>query len=98
MDATIACEALRKGVCLEFSYEGYGRLVEVHIVGVSTSGNMIMRAWQVSGGSSQSDAIGWKTFRLDAATGGTLTKQTSWAPRDGYRKIDREIVRVICQV
>jgi hypothetical protein len=96
--ASIACQALRNGLVLSLHYDGYFRGVEVHAVGVTKNGNEIMRAWQVSGGSVSNEPIGWKLLRLDEAIGGSITQDKSAAPRQGYRRDDRAMQRIICQL
>ncbi|MGY3531455.1 hypothetical protein ACVISU_004223 [Bradyrhizobium sp. USDA 4452] len=93
-----ACEALTKGCVLELLYDGYFRLVEVHAVGFTQEGNAIMRVWQTSGGSVSNEPVGWKLLRLDEATGANVTNVRSAAPRTGYRRNDRVMVRIVCQL
>ena len=57
-----------------------------------------MRAWQVRGGSESGEPVGWKTFDLHRVTVLRLSPERSRAPRDGYRRIDPAIHRVVCQV
>ena len=98
MHATTACEALAKGVCLRVAYDGFFRIGEVHAVGISTAGHPVMRVWQVRGGSVHGQPVGWKLLRLDEATGVALTDEPSGAPRPRYRRGDREMATIICQV
>jgi hypothetical protein len=92
-----ACEALRSGKCLEIRYDSYNRIVEVHAVGDSAEGNGLMRVWQVDGGSN-SERSGWKLLRLDEITGYSLTDIASQAPRPGYRRDDRAMAVIHCQL
>ncbi len=98
MFSSTACDALAKGVCLELRYDGFTRTVEVHAVGVSTAGNEVMRVWQVRGGSVSNEPIGWKLMRLDEAASVALTSERSQAPRVGYKKGDRGMVRIFCEL
>lgn len=77
------------GVCLSISYNGYARIVEVHAVGVTRAGNRVMRVWQVSGGSSSGEPVGWKLMSVNEAHSLALTEQRSQAPREGYRRGDK---------
>jgi hypothetical protein len=98
MWASIACDALNSGLVLELSYDGYFRCVEVHAVGRTKDGNEVMRVWQVSGGSVSNEPIGWKLLRLDEAIGASVSKTKSEAPRNGYRRNDRAMWRIYCQI
>jgi len=98
MHSETACEALRKGVCLELRYNSYARVVEVHAVGISTAGNPVMRAWQIRGGSVSNEPVGWKLMRLDEAMGAALTNERSEAPRPGYKPGDKGMQQIICEL
>ena len=65
MLASTACEALRDGKCLELRYDGFVRVVEVHAVGRSKANRLLIRVWQVRGGSVSGEPAGWKLFALD---------------------------------
>ncbi len=95
---TIACDALRSGRVLELRYDGYVRCVEVHAVGVTKDDNFIMRVWQVSGGSVSNERVGWKLLRLDEAFGASLSDVPSQAPRRGYKRNDKVMDRILCQL
>lgn len=98
MDPSLACEAISKGCRLEVRYDGFTRVVEVHAVGTSKSGNAIMRVWQVRGGSASGSQTGWKIFRLDEIVGAELSDEPSTAPQPGYKRGDSAMARVICEV
>jgi len=93
-----ACEALDTGRCLEIRYDGFTRTVEVHAVGTTKEGNAVMRVWQVRGGSVHNEPIGWKLLRLDETLGLTILDEASQAPRPGYRRNDRVMQNIICQL
>lgn len=94
----IACDALSKSSCLRLNYDGFHRIVEVHAVGISTAGRAIMRVWQVRGGSVHNEPVGWKLLRLDEATSVALTEERSLAPRAGYKRNDKDMTKIFCQI
>lgn len=93
-----ACEALRQKKVLELRYDGFSRCVEVHAVGYSKPGHPLMRAWQVSGGSSSGERTGWKLMRLDEAIGAHISEVPSRAPRRGYKRGDAAMGRIVCEI
>jgi hypothetical protein len=93
-----ACRALREHRVLELRYDGYSRCVEVHAVGYSKTGEAMMRAWQVRGGSASREKVGWKLMRLAEALGAGLSDEASAAPRKGYKRGDAALARIICEL
>lgn len=93
-----ACQAIREGKRLEIRYDGFTRVVEVHACGISKKGHQIMRVWQVRGGSVHNEPVGWKLLRLDETTGHGPVNELSLAPRSGYRRGDRDMTTIFCQV
>ncbi len=93
-----ACQAVRKGVCLELRYDDFTRTVEVHAVGTSTAGNVVMRVWQVRGGGVHNESVGWALMRLDEVANVVLTNEKSEAPRPGYRRGDKGMQRIFCEL
>ena len=93
-----ACQALHQGRVLELQYDGYSRCVEVHAVGISTADHYVMACWQTSGGSASGERVGWKLMRLDEVRGAVISGELSAAPRDGYRRGDKRMPRIICEL
>lgn len=98
MYAPTACDALNRGLRLELRYDGFSRIVEVHAVGATQDGNGIMRVWQVRGGSNGGERQGWKLMRLDEAIAAHVIDEKSEAPRSGYKRADKAIAWITCQI
>jgi hypothetical protein len=98
MSVETAVTALRSGFCLDLSYDGLHRLVEVHAVGVSTAGNECMRVYQVSGGSISGEREGWKMMTFDKTFTATVSSVASAAPRPGYAPNDRGMTTIYAQL
>ena len=98
MQTRTACEALANGCLLEIRYDGYTRDVEVHACGYTKDDNAVMRVWQVRGGSVHNEPVGWKLLRLDEASALAILDEKSAAPRRGYRKGDKAMARIVCQI
>ena len=98
MRPATACEALRLKKCLEVIYDDYTRVVEVHAVGTSTAGHLVMRVWQVRGGSVHNEPVGWKLLRLDEAVRLGILNEESSAPRRGYKQGDKGLSVILCQL
>jgi hypothetical protein len=93
-----ACEALNATRCVQFRYSGKDRVVEVHAAGYTREGKPIMRAWQVRGGSEGGDPSGWKLFRLDEISSVEFLEEKSKAPRNGYKRGDPAIDKLVCEI
>lgn len=98
MFAETACQAIREGRCLNVTYDGRSRTVEVHAVGYSSTGNLVMRVWQVSGGSQSGASTHWRLMIVGKAWMAQLSDTASKAPRPGYRRGDKDMGRIICQI
>lgn len=90
----LAARALQEALCLELIYDGFSRVVEVHLIGEDKNDRPIMLVWQVSGGSSSSESTGWKALKLDDAQSGRLTSIVSKAPRPGFSRQNNAIKTV----
>lgn len=62
---SIICNAIDNKEVLEFCYHGENRVIEPFCYGVSTSGNEVLRAFQISGYSDSGKSFGWKMFKVN---------------------------------
>lgn len=81
--------AVEQRTCLEVDYEPGKRIIEVHAVGYSSDGNILVRAFQQSGASASGEHKHWKLFRLDRMKAANDNDAAFSGPRDGYKKGDK---------
>ncbi len=98
MPTTIPCQAILAGKCIQLTYSDYIRVVEVHAAGYTKDENAVIRVWQVRGGSVSNEPVGWKLMRLDEAESMHIIDEDSQAPRQGYKRDDKHIPRIMGQI
>lgn len=92
------CRAIEKMCILNFYYDGFKREVEPHACGNDSKGNDVMRAYQVSGGSESNEYTGWKLFEISKMNYLELTAMKFSGPRPGYKRDDKAMRRIYCQL
>lgn len=85
-DIRSAIQAIR---CLLIDYDPGQRLIEPHALGYGSDGQLLLRAYQVSGASASGEHEHWKLFRVDRIRNISEDVAPSAAPRDGYKRGDR---------
>ncbi|MEZ5953746.1 MAG: WYL domain-containing protein [Hyphomonas sp.] len=70
-------------------YEPGSRVIEPHALGYSQNGDLLLRAYQVSGASASGEHEHWKLFRIDRMSAANDNGETFDGPRPGYRKGDK---------
>ena len=83
---TAAIQAKR---CLRIWYDPGVRIIEPHTLGRGSDGQLLLRAFQVSGASSSSEHENWKLLRVDMISTIEPDATPSLAPRDGYKRGDK---------
>jgi len=96
MNSTI-CDAISGKQVLELRYHSYSRIVEPHAYGRDKAGDEILRCYQTSGGSESGERTGWKVLKVRDVFMPTLTKE-NFTPRPDYRRGDKAMVHMFCQV
>ncbi len=94
---TLIVEAIKGKKLLKFFYEGGYRTVEPHCYGLTTANNEGLRAFQISGYSS-TGSMGWKMFDLSKASSIQSLEETFTAPRTGYKRNDKGMSVVYCEL
>lgn len=90
-------KAVEERKVLAFDYDDKPRLVEPHAVGVNAKGQLVLRAFQVTGDSATSSTA-WKLFTVDKMINTIVAGLTSQAPRPGYKAGDRAMAKIIAQL
>jgi hypothetical protein len=96
MNETI-CKAVNETRVIELRYHGYFRIVEPHVYGLDKNGNEVIRCYQLAGGSDSGERAGWKLLKIKDVALSHLT-ETLFIPRPDYRREDRIVKTVFCQV
>jgi len=91
------CDAITKHLLLDLRYHGYGRTVEPHAYGRDRNGDEVMRCYQIAGGSESGEPAGWKLLKVAEIYSIQVLKQT-FTPRLDYRRNDRAMERIYCQI
>lgn len=88
------CRAIESRSVITFSYKGVQRVVEPHLLGFDSDGDLTLSAWQVSG---SAPAV-WRDFHVSRMGPVNLTGQTFTTPRPGFNRGDETIDRVVCRL
>lgn len=87
-------EAIEGRAVIKIVYKGSARIVEPHLMGRNTKGNVCLSAFQISGGSGYS----FRSFLLDEISAVTQTGDTFDEPRPGYNRNDATMIEIYVRV
>lgn len=73
--------AIRERRVVSFEYEGRRRVAEPQAIGIASSGDAILLAFQTGGDSASGRLPGWRTFTLAKITALETTTETFPGPR-----------------
>lgn len=96
MNPTI-CAAIRDRKTLDLRYHGYSRVVEPYAYGRDKRGDAVLRCYQQVGGSKSGAGTGWKLLKV-ADSFAVHAGAHSFLPRAEYRRGDKAIAFMFCQV
>lgn len=94
---TSICTAINGRLLLELQYSGYSRLVEPYVLGRDSKGQLLLRCYQVSGGSVSGESEGWKLLKASEAHR-VHSSDRGFAPRAAYHADDSAMQSVVCRV
>lgn len=89
----LLAKAIREKRRLAFEYHGRRRVVEPQCYGLGVSGNLLLRAYQPSGGSAQESL-----FRVDEIDGLRLLEERFDAPGPHYKRNDSAMTTIYRQL
>jgi predicted DNA-binding transcriptional regulator YafY len=95
---SLISKAIQEMKLLEFYYDGFYRKVEPHTYGISKSGNEMLIAFQIRGGSKEGSFHNWKQFKVDKMERINILDQTFEKPRPDYIKGDKKIKLIFCEL
>ena len=90
--------AIRNRNLLSFNYDGYSRTAEPHTYGIDGKGHHAIRAYQVAGGSSSGEYVGWKIFHVNDMRGLKVLPQQFAGQRPGYKRDDKAFSTILAQL
>lgn len=89
-------EAINGKEILEVRYHEYFRVVEPYAYGRDRSGEEVLRCYQLSGGSSSNERVGWKLLKVSEIYMIRRMRQ-SFRVRSEYKRNDKAMERIIAQ-
>jgi predicted DNA-binding transcriptional regulator YafY len=91
-------EAIENKKVIEFIYKNDIRVVEPFVLGVSSTGKVSVRAYQVGGNSTDSNTIGWKMFTLDKMSNLQVKSDDFTGLREHYNSNDSALNPIYARV
>lgn len=92
----LICGAIQRRVLMMFAYADAVRVVEPHLCGVNSAGNVVLSAWMIAGYSRSSPDGGWRTFMLERMWAAQTLPQRFESAREGYNPSAMHMQRIIC--
>jgi hypothetical protein len=88
----LIARAIGDRLVLTVNYPPGIRTIEPHALGVSSTGNLLLRAYQTAGASSSGEHEWWKLLRLDRLISVNLQGLSFDGPRPEYKQGDKAMV------
>ncbi len=97
MNQIIRDAVLNRSV-LEFTYHGHPRIVEPHAYGLSLKQNEVVRCYQTGGTSDSGTVPCWRLMEIDEIESLSMTGQHFVGERIGYKKGDKGMSTIFCEL
>jgi len=91
-------EAIENRKQIEFDYKDEVRIVEPYTLGVSSTGKDVLSAFQVEGGSTSSNDLGWRLFSIEKIDNLRVSDISFLSIRDGYNPNDSRMQKIYVTV
>ena len=96
MDTEIST-AIENRKLIQLEYSNGERIVEPYALGMSSTGKMLLRAYQRQGYSLSSENYGWKLFNLSEIQRLIIIDE-NFEPRGEYRKGDKALSEIHSEI
>lgn len=98
MDVSRISAAISQRNRIEFTYDGFKRIVEPHTLGLDATGKEVLCGYQVEGDSRSGVSEGWKFFAVDQMKQCVVRPEKFFSPRPAYRRDDGAFSQIIDQL
>jgi hypothetical protein len=95
---TLICDAIRARRLIRFVYDGYERIAEPHLYGISTANHEVVSAYLVGGWSASEGAPGWRKYLVREMHDIHALAEAFASARDGYNPEDRQMRQIFCRL
>ncbi len=95
---SIICDAIRTKRLIRFIYDGYERIVEPHLYGISTANNEMLSGWLVGGWSESRSEPGWRNYLVRDMQHVHALADRFDGPRPRYNAFDPQVRQVFCRL
>ena len=92
------CDAIENQNTLNFQYDGLHRRVEPHKMGKTTAGNLVLSGYQIGGRSHSNSVPYWRLYKLSKIKGLIKNKERFDGPRREYKRTDKRMTHIYCQL
>lgn len=90
--------AIREKRLLSFTYDNHQRVVEPHCYGLTRTGKEAIRCYQVRGTGKDPHGSPWHLMTMDKVGALQLLEETFATARDGYRRGDKGMATIYCEL
>jgi hypothetical protein len=97
MNATIV-DAIQNRKVLSLIYDGISRRVEPHAYGMGTSGNELLRCYQIAGSHGSDKPHDWDLLIVSKISALSNAGDTFAGPRPGYRRGDKAMSTIYAEL
>ncbi len=94
----LICTAIKDRLLMMFAYSDAVRVVEPHLCGVNSAGNVVLVAWMLPGYSRSDPEGAWRSFLLERMWAAQTLPQHFERARPGFNPADRRLQSVICSL